>query len=400
MIFEDSKAPAWMIRKNGYYKVGSKNFVHKTLALTEASRSKIYPKWDFCENVFSKCDWKTPVQTSLLELYKIRAQQLRDKYEYVMLAYSGGADSDSVLHSFIDNNIKLDEIVIHWPESISKGWKISRDKNAANILSEWELTAKPKLAWVEKHYPEIKITFLDMNTLTTEYSEDMFTIANDAIDYIPIKRQRQIHAVSSKLLNQGINACIIYGIDKPTFNIINNEFCVLFIDRMTQVVSDIAEGKERNIEYFYWAEDLPELLIKQAQIFYAYFKQNPQLLRLVFRRDNNGVVTYRPPEEDADILRDLTAKLIYPTWDTNLFQASKARNVITAEHFDFFRYANFGDSRFRDSHLSALTTQLNLIDDKYFIGGRRPANRGCSYIAFISGKYSLGPINPIIMKND
>jgi hypothetical protein len=392
MIFEDSKAPAWMIKKNGYYKVGNKNFVHKTLALTEASKSGIYPKWIFSEDVFSKCDWKTPIETSILDLYKMRAQQLRDKYDHVMLAYSGGADSDSVLHSFIDNNIKLDELVIHWPESISKGWKVSRDKSAANILSEWELTAKPKIEWLKKHHPDIKITFLDMTKMTDEHSEDMFTIANDAIDYIPIKRQRQMHAVSSKLINQGVNVCIIYGIDKPTFNIIDDEFCIIFIDRMTQVVSDIADGKERNIEYFYWAEDLPELLIKQSQIFYNYFKHNSQLLKLVVRRNSNNVVTYKPPEEDADILRDLTATLIYPRWDNTKFQASKARNVITAEHFDFFRYTNFGDSRFRDSHLSALTTQLNLIDDKYFVGGRRPINRACSYIAFTSGKYSMGPV--------
>lgn len=392
ITFEDSKAPSWMIKKNGYYKVGPKNFVHKTLALTEASKSGIYPTWNFSENVFSKCDWKTPIQTSILELYKMRAQQLRDKYDHVMLAYSGGADSDTVLHSFIDNNIKLDEIVIHWPESVSKNAKISRDKNPSNILSEWELTAKPKLDWVSKNYPDIKITFLDMTELTIEDSEDMFTIANDAIDYIPIKRQRQMHAVSSKLINKGINVCIIYGIDKPTFNIINNEFCIIFIDRMTQVVSDIADGKERNIEYFYWSEDLPELLIKQAQIFYNYFKLNPQFIKLIVRRDVNNVITYKPPEEDADLLRDLTATLIYPRWDNTKFQASKARNVITAEHFDFFRYNNFGDSKFKDSHLSALTAQLNLINLKYFVGRRRPINKSCSYIAFISGKYSLGTL--------
>ena len=39
------------------------------------------------------------------------AQQLREKYDYIVLAYSGGADSCNVLNSFLDNGIPIDDII-------------------------------------------------------------------------------------------------------------------------------------------------------------------------------------------------------------------------------------------------------------------------------------------------
>jgi hypothetical protein len=387
MIFEDSKAPFWMIKKNGYYKVGSKNFIHKTLALTGASRAKQNVLWEFNSDVFSKCDWQTPIQSSILELYKLRAQQLRNKYDHLILAYSGGPDSDGVLDSFLINNIHLDEIVIQWPEKLTKGkFIVSNNRDATNILSEYELTAKPKLEYVKKNFPRTKITFLDMDTLDDEYSEDMFTLANDSVDYIALKRQRQIHAVSSAYINKGVNVAIIYGFDKPTFNMVDGYFCALFLDRRIQVVSDLGDGKERNVEFFYWSPDLPEISIKQAQIFYEYFKANPKYIDYLTRK-NNGVFEHRTTYEEGNQIRDLISMLVYPTWDMNKFQVHKSRNVIISEHYAFFRTNIFGNNRWQESHTSALKNQLFAIDARFFERGR-----SSTFIPFTSGSYRIGKL--------
>jgi len=52
------------------------------------------------------------VSESLDFLYALRARQLREKYDYLVLYFSGGADSTNILKTFIDNNIFLDEIVM------------------------------------------------------------------------------------------------------------------------------------------------------------------------------------------------------------------------------------------------------------------------------------------------
>ena len=63
--------------------------------------------------MFSKCDWTTEPEPGvpLSEYYRRRAQQIRDKYDYVVLLYSGGPDSNNILHAFVHNGIKIDEIV-------------------------------------------------------------------------------------------------------------------------------------------------------------------------------------------------------------------------------------------------------------------------------------------------
>lgn len=66
---------------------------------------------------FEKADWTKEPTKSLKQLYKERAQQLRDNYDYLILYFSGGSDSITVLNSFLNNDIPLDEVVINsFPE--------------------------------------------------------------------------------------------------------------------------------------------------------------------------------------------------------------------------------------------------------------------------------------------
>ena len=102
----------------GYYLVGWKKFYNKTLALMESKKTGYEVTWSFNENIYGSIDWSIPIETPLFEIYKQRAQQLRDKYDYLMLYYSGGADSGAILRTFVENNIFIDEIVMQLPEPV------------------------------------------------------------------------------------------------------------------------------------------------------------------------------------------------------------------------------------------------------------------------------------------
>src|SRR5210317_184486 len=97
--------------KFGYY-IARKNdgSIYKTYSLTEAYEFSNNVKWHFNDEVFSKYNWKIEPIESLFELYKKRCQQIRENYDYIVLMYSAGADSDNVLNCFVRNNIKLDEV--------------------------------------------------------------------------------------------------------------------------------------------------------------------------------------------------------------------------------------------------------------------------------------------------
>jgi hypothetical protein len=62
---------------------------------------------------FDKADWSIEPALSLQEMYRIRAQQIRDSYDYVVLYFSGGSDSITALNAFIKNNINIDEVVVY-----------------------------------------------------------------------------------------------------------------------------------------------------------------------------------------------------------------------------------------------------------------------------------------------
>jgi hypothetical protein len=61
--------------------------------------------------------------------------------------------------TFLNNNIKLDEICTHRSERVdSKLYTPNTSiKTADNLFSEWDYATKPTLDWIAKHHPEINI---------------------------------------------------------------------------------------------------------------------------------------------------------------------------------------------------------------------------------------------------
>jgi hypothetical protein len=78
----------------GCYRVGDLKFYSKLEAIETMQQTGIHLHWDFNEAVFGCYNWKQEPVDSLSDLYRRRAQQLRDQYDYIVLCYSGGADSD------------------------------------------------------------------------------------------------------------------------------------------------------------------------------------------------------------------------------------------------------------------------------------------------------------------
>jgi hypothetical protein len=389
LCFEDSAAPVWMIVKTGYYQVGTKYFVHKTNALIEASRTKQEVRWEFNSDVYNSVDWRTPCTLSILELYRMRAQQLRDKYDYLIVTFSGGADSSNVVDSFLLNGIHIDEIVCHWPLKATQGkYKVSTDTSQYNVLSEWELAAKPKLDYIRKHYPKVKITITDTDEFGHEDNEEIITLTRDKLDYASLKRFKAIFNLSSKLISKGLKVATVFGADKPNITMTKNVFCCRFNDGCGNTVSDLIDGYERNVEYFYWTPDLPEISVKQGQILYNYFK-NYSNLRYLLGVDNTVLVPgdYKKitTHTDSQLYRSIISELLYPSWNAEIFQADKPENFIKSEHHAWTR--DRGQQYFLESWESAVMNYFNQIDKKFFLD---PTNLNKGYDPFYSRSYPIG----------
>jgi len=91
--------------KLGYYTVGSEKFFSKPMALLAATELNQFPDWHFNKKEFASIDWSIEPATDIRNLYRLRAQQLRQQYDYIRLEFSGGSDSATVLYSFVNNGI-------------------------------------------------------------------------------------------------------------------------------------------------------------------------------------------------------------------------------------------------------------------------------------------------------
>ena len=106
----DSTAQAHLLAKNGLYRVGTDLFNPKINALKAATQTKQSVTWEFGNQTWNALDWKTDDGLGVVHWYKERAKQLRDNYDYLILAFSGGADSNNIANVFRYADLKIDEV--------------------------------------------------------------------------------------------------------------------------------------------------------------------------------------------------------------------------------------------------------------------------------------------------
>jgi hypothetical protein len=94
-----------------YYFDNGKKFTSKIEAIKYSQQTRLLPKFYYYDHVYEKLDWTREPSETLDYYYKQHAQRIRDNYDYVILAYSGGYDSTNILETFYYNNIKLDKII-------------------------------------------------------------------------------------------------------------------------------------------------------------------------------------------------------------------------------------------------------------------------------------------------
>lgn len=323
----------------GYYLVGMKKIYNKTLALIETHKTGYKMQWVFNDEVYNSINWRIPIETPLFELYKKRAQQLRDKYDYLMLYYSGGADSSTILHSFLENNIFLDEIVMQLPEPVRQTFN-AEDTSNRNFYSEIEYSAIPYLNKVRnKIHPNTKIRYQDFSKSGLQLLEK-----EDWFDYTPLCTNitisgvfRQIAQNSDKhilkLCDTGKSVAQILGIDKPLVYFDGADYYSFFMDTSTyHYVSpiDFNEGAtstaDYHTEFFYWSPDMPEIVVKQSQDIKQNCEMNPWAKMMASEIMHRHISDYRP----------VIHPVIYPADVTVEFQTEKPSSNIIRPMDDWF----------------------------------------------------------------
>lgn len=309
----------------GYYLVGWKKFSNKTHALLESKKSGYDVEWIFNDDVYGKIDWTVPIQTPLMELYKARALQLRQKYDYIILYYSGGADSTNVLHAFIDNDIFIDEILM-WNCEPTESTFNNKDYSNSNYNSEIKYAAYAHINKVKSSInPNTKITVkdfakpgLELLRKNDNWYETMPLGLTLGISGILRQVTQETDAHFLRQLDTGKSTCYIMGIDKPLVYNDGSNYYAYFMDSgayhvMSPIDFNNSGSDSVTTEFFYWTPDFPEIVVKQAQLIKVHYETTPAIKHMAEKSLTTHISEYRNIIHDA----------IYPRYTCEKFQVEK-----------------------------------------------------------------------------
>ena len=372
----------------GYYTVGPTVYQSKIDAYIAATKSGEHPVWHFGDAVWQAQNWQHEPETDLLELYKMRARQIRERYDYVAVFYSGGSDSHTMVEAFVKAGCHIDEIYTVWSRKASTKFVLNPNVvDARNIEAEFDLTARDGLNWIKDVSPNTKITYVDVSDAVVDHfrqfdgEEWLRNTVEHMNPQIVTRWSATREYTQRQQLDQGRRTAVVFGVDKPRICIKDHKYQAYFLD----VVINSFHGPFNNAEYtnlstefFYWTPDLPETVIKQAHLIRRWFEANPAL-KFVLEWPNSGWNCRQAYEI-------ITRSIVYPEWDQRRFQCAKTTTSVFVEWDDWFFTSQQGTSAYHSWHRGLEHVQQH-VDAKYL--NYDFDRRLSGFVGMINGHFAL-----------
>lgn len=317
---------AQTFNKFGSYYVHGKLYTTKREALQAANGNKSLVEWRFNDAYYDRFDWtEDPFPfLSILDLYRLRAQEIRDTNDYVVLMISGGPDSINMLESFVHNGIKVDEVIN--VNSYHSTQKVVGTVNNADYIYNF----RPCLDLLYQQYNfKPKITIVDEIEYLQIHWQQMYQRGRDDICWefggptSVLPRGYMVIYLPHlwNMLQQGKKVALVVAADKPIGKLIDGRFAVQFTDLQESNYREMAKEFDFvHFDFWHWFYQAPStapLLIKQAHLLKNFTDANPEP---EFYENIQNSKTFRrahywPSRQGYGHLRyDVFHKIIYPNW--------------------------------------------------------------------------------------
>jgi len=328
----------------GFYQVGNCQTYSKLEAIELHTKTGIHPHWNFNEQVYNQFDWTVEPKQSLSELYRQRAEQIRINYDYVILAYSGGADSNNILDTFVDNNIKIDELFSF------HNYEYTGDAdNLAN--AEIFKVVTPKFEQLKVKWPDLQFRTIDFTQDVIERFENSDMI--ESWGYETNIHRTPWHSFKYGLkeripewrdiIDSGRRLVIIYGLDKPRVTLKEGRYAFRFIESVDMAISarEQKENKDgNNYELFYWSPEAPLIPIKQAHVIKNYLQHANERTEFMTKTKSDLAYKYLSDGSQLWLSASGVHTLIYPKWNPTVYVESKTPSIFFAQRDNWFFSAN------------------------------------------------------------
>lgn len=323
----------------GVYRCGGINFPSKVAACVHSERTGQPVEWWFHNETFEAYPWHIEPTETLDELYDRRARELREQYDYILISYSGGSDSNNVVQSFMRQGLHIDEIVTnHMTEATKKTLVLDPTvKDSWNFNAEHQLNAVPRLNELRLALPRTKFTVLEVSDLvlnSLQKFEDAEWVLNRTGHVSVGLAFRYNYFYFSELqrrFDRGQRVAIVTGVDKAkTYLDQNWNFWTWFPDQTVNIVTinDFnVDYTNVRMELFYWGATTAPIVAKQAHVIRRWLERNP---RYIPAWRANSYATFRRLQEP------LLRNLLYTNWNSEWYQADKSTNIVYNEFDAWF----------------------------------------------------------------
>lgn len=315
----------------GYYICDGVIFSSKIEACIYSTKTKKPIEWIFNNSVFDHFDWSIEPVETLDQLYDRRSMEIREKYDYVIISYSGGADSHNILTSFIRQNLYIDEIIVNVYEKANKLYVENLSiKDSWNYGAEYKLQIYPRLNEIKNACPNTKITVVDMS----DSMFDTFAKAGDASWILDKRETLNVSGLTrynyvwfkdiKKNFDKDKKIVLILGEGKPMTYIKDNFMHLIFIDKGANVITaqeHLTDHPNAKVELYYYHPSSVKIIAKQIHTIKKWLNSNPSL-KPIFTPKNRDEFN----ENCRIYYHKLLRNIIYTTWDESWYQADKGKS--------------------------------------------------------------------------
>jgi len=347
--------------KFGFYQVGDRSTYSKLEAIEWARTTNTKTEWNFNRSVFDALDWTIEPTTDLWQMYKTRARQIREAYDYVVLWYSGGSDSHNLLLAWIDDGLKIDEIATTWNYSATGDLHNHYNAEITNVVL-------PDVKKLKDSGIEFKFRLVDIST----FCIDLFDVWDKEYEYNvnfhispnnPAKHLFRYKIADYKnMIEAGKKLCFVWGKEKPIVRYENGKHYAQFTDSIDNTVGPYVQ---RNYyrgwydELFYWTPDYPSLAIKQAHVLKNYVNACNDITQFEPYNAKKFQIGGYSRKFDGYLKDAYVKTALYPRWSNDIFCNGKASSFVYSLRDDWFLNGNVDT---RSKYMQMVDSIFNNID--------------------------------------
>jgi hypothetical protein len=309
------------------------------------------PHFYFYEEEYDKMDWTTEPIESWDRMCYERCMMLRQRYKKLSLFYSAGRDSHHVLRCFYHFKIPLDEIIL-----VDYATNPERQFQLINYIY-------PQVMNFIRVYPntQVKTVGVSPDKFDEYYKDDWLEDTSTALVHGYFQPSDFKYYVKKILHADEPSHGLILGVDKPRLLIEDGKYYSTIIDKTLETfISDIP-----NLEYFYYAPDMPKMHVKQSWMLLNHIERN------------YGKLIYTPEQLDPLINSTLGA----PVTSFAIKTSNNVKNTNTITEEFLKEYCGNSHSEYYDDFCigsgrgEAWNVELSIQNgkSKHKLNGREPA---------------------------